>query len=77
MNRRAVWWIRAQVAPSLCADIAELRAKLEWGARGEEGEPGALAALAVEELVRVYVTRFAQDAVLRDRAPACVTFQVP
>jgi len=45
MNRRAVWWIRAQVAPSMCADIAELGAKLEWVASGEEEEPAALAVL--------------------------------
>lgn len=41
------------------------------GARG--GGRGAIAGLTVEELVRVYVMRCAQDAVLRDRAPARVT----
>ncbi len=45
MNRRAVWWIRAQVGPSMCADIAELGAKLEWVASGEEEEPAAFAVL--------------------------------
>lgn len=45
MIRRAVWWIRAQVGASMCADIAELGAKLEWVASGEEEEPAAFAVL--------------------------------
>lgn len=45
IRRRAVWWIRAQVEASMCADIAELGAKLEWIAAGEEEEPAAFSVL--------------------------------
>lgn len=79
-------FLRDEVTPRFPDGVTVLDARGQW--RGPSGalvqerswvmvlyhEPGALAALAVEELVRVYVTRFAQDAVLRDRAPACVTF---
>ncbi|MBK6423053.1 MAG: DUF3574 domain-containing protein [Gemmatimonadetes bacterium] len=82
-------FLRDELTPRFPDGVTILDARGQW--RGPSGllvqerswvvvlyhEPGALAALAVEELVRVYVTRFAQDAVLRDRAPACVTFQVP
>ena len=37
--------IRAQVEASMCADIAELGAKLEWIAAGEEEEPAAFSVL--------------------------------
>ncbi|HMV31913.1 MAG TPA: DUF3574 domain-containing protein [Gemmatimonadales bacterium] len=79
-------FLRDEVTPRFPDGVTVLDAHGQW--RGPSGalvqerswvmvlyhEPGALAALAVEELVRVYVTRFTQDAVLRDRAPACVTF---
>lgn len=80
-------FLRDEVTPRFPDGVTVLDARGQW--RGPGGtlvlerswvlvlyhEPSALAALAVEDLVRIYVTRFAQDAVLRDRAPACVTFQ--
>lgn len=79
-------FLREEVTPRFPEGITVLEAQGQW--KGRDGTivrertwvlvlyhpPSEERAAAVAALARAYATRFGQEAVLRDRAPACVAF---